>query len=161
MSDIPVVAGAKIYISDDPFALDNDDLVALDFAAVDFTNQIDGWLTMGEIGDTATEISTTLINRKRAIRQKGTYDGGVSEHTFVVVNGDAGQAHLRAAFEDTADYAFKIEYDDIPAGGTTPTIEYFVGKVMSYRVTGGDANTTRQIRVSVGINSNIVTVEAT
>ena len=96
MSDIPVVAGAKFFIGG-ALVPPNAPVTASTFASVTWV-EVDGWVTKGGLGDAAEVITTVLINRNRAVKQKGTVNAGSMENTFAFVPGDAGQIALRAAF---------------------------------------------------------------
>lgn len=159
MADLHPVAGAKIYIGGAK-ATQVADFVAADFAGQSWT-EIDGWEQCGPFGDAAQVITTALINRGRDLKQKGTKNAGNMQNVFSRVNGDAGQSALKSARDDVNNYAFKILWDDMPSGGTSGTIHYFVALVTSYTDQGGGANTVRAIQSVVEINSNIVEVAAT
>jgi len=124
-----------------------------DFVIGDFTSQtwveIDGWETCGTVGDSAEVITTVLINRGRAIKQKGTNNAGSMENTFAVIDGNAGQIALKAAQVSNDNYAFKIEW-------STGEVANFVALVTSQSRAGGDANTVHSISATLEINSNIV-----
>lgn len=149
MADIYAVAGSKIYIGGQK------DSTLVDFVAGDFAGQtwieIDGWETAGSIGDSSEVIKTSLINRGRVTKQKGTNDAGSFECTFALVDGDAGQAALIAAQKTKETYALKVDW----SSGDT---EYFVAMVMSRNRSGGNANTVQMITATLEIDSNIVTV---
>jgi archaellum component FlaG (FlaF/FlaG flagellin family) len=95
-----------------------------DFAATDFASQtwteIDGWETMGASGDTAAQIKTSLINRKRDIKQKGTKDSGSMQNNFAIIPTDPGQIALIAAEKTSYNYAFRVRFDDAPAVVSSP-----------------------------------------
>lgn len=159
MADLYPVAGAKIYIGGIKATQDTD------FAAGDFTAQtwveIDGWETMGEVGDAAEIITTQLINRNRDLKMKGTRNAGTMENNFAVLPTDAGQIALIAAEKSPSNYAFKVLFNDDPTPGTgSGTILYFVGLVTSARESGGGANAVRMLSSTIEINSNIVKVAA-
>lgn len=90
-----------------------------DFTESSFASQtwveVDGWMTKGDLGDSAEEIVTPLINRGRAVKQKGTFDAGTMENVFAWTPGDPGQLALIAASKDRLERAFKVEYSDTPA----------------------------------------------
>lgn len=153
------VAGCKIYIGT-VLADKATDFVASDFAAVTWT-AIDGWEQMGAIGDTAQVITTSLINRGRDIKQKGTRNAGSMQNVFAIVPADAGQIALIAAEKTNSNYAFKVELNDKPAGvGATPSQRLFIGLVTSAQEAGGEANTVQKLNATIEINSNIVPVAA-
>jgi len=146
------VAGSRIYIG--PQTVDQtDDFEASDFAGLSFV-EIDGWQTMGSVGDTAALISTDLINRGRTTKQKGTFNAGSMQNTFAIIAADAGQLALIAASKVRDNYAFKILLQD-------GSVRYFIGLVMSAQEAGGGANTIQTLNASIEINSNVVTVAAT
>lgn len=160
MSDLFPVAGARIYIGD-ATATQTADFVAGDFSAVTWV-EIDGWETMGGIGDTSEVITTQLINRGRDVKQKGTRNAGSMENNFAILPTDAGQIAAIAAEKTNLNYAFRIVFDDAPASGPSPTgtTLYWVGLVTSANETGGGANTVRMFQVNIENNSNIVNVAA-
>ena len=158
MADLYAVAGTKIYIGGTK-ATQTTDFVASDFSGESWT-EIDGWETMGAIGDAAQSIVTQLVNRGRDLKQKGTRNAGSMQNNFAIVNGDAGQAAMKAAEASTSNYAFRVVYDDVPSGGSTPTTQYFIGLVMTWQDQGGGANTVRMKQGTIEINSNIVQVDA-
>lgn len=163
MANVYPVAGCKLYIG----GVKNP--TSADFAAADFTSVtwtlIDGWATMGAIGDAAALITTPLINRGRDVKQKGTANAGSMANSFTPIADDAGQLALIAAAAPAVkdNYAFKIEYNDKPATGVAPAASQalFSALVMSAQEAGGGANTARMLNSTLEINSNIVHVAAT
>ena len=156
MADLYPVAGSKIYIGG-VLPTQSEDFVEEDFAGQAF-EEIDGWETMGVIGDAAQIITTQLINRGRDVKQKGTRNAGSMQNNFAVISDDAGQLALIAAEKTPSNYAFKIEFNDAPGGPGAGTVGYFVGLVTSAQRAGGGANTVMMINSTVEINSNIVLV---
>lgn len=149
MSELYPVAGAAIYIGG---VLD---AKAADFVESDFSGQswtaVDGWSQCGGFGDSAQVITTSLINRSRDVKQKGTSNAGSMQNVFAAIDDDPGQLALIAAAapSNKDNYAFRI---DFPNG----TKRYFIGLVMSARDAGGGANSINNLEVSIEINSNIV-----
>lgn len=124
-------AGCKFYIGGNLAA------TLADFTEASFASQtwveVDGWMTKGDLGDSAEEITTPLINRGRVIKQKGTFDAGTMENVFAWTPGDAGQQALIAASKDRLDRAFKVEYSDTPAvKSATVTITIAAPGVVSW-----------------------------
>ncbi len=153
------VAGMRIYIGNQM------DDQATDFVEADFTAEspdswieIDGWQTMGPIGDAVTDIATDLINRGRTVHQKGTAGAPTMSNTFVQIAADPGQVAVVAAGQpaNKDNYAFKIVGNETG----TPSKLYWVGLVMGTPEQGGGANTIRTLNVNIQINSNIVHVDA-
>jgi hypothetical protein len=157
MAELSPVAGAKFYIGGAKARASN--LTSSDFSAEVWV-EIGGWEQAGKIGSSAALISTDLINEEMTVKQKGVRNNGQMQNVFSVVNGDSGQAALSAAQAAPDDYAFKILYNDMPSGGTSGTIQYFVGLVMSYEHNNGGPNTVRAISSTIEVNSNVVTVPA-
>ena len=112
MPDLYPVAGSKIYVGG---VLDtkNGDFTAADFAGQTWV-EIDGWETMGAIGDAAQEIATDLINRGRTVVQKGTRRAAAMENNFAILATDPGQIALIAAEKTRSNYAFRVVADDAP-----------------------------------------------
>ncbi len=155
------VAGMKFYIGN-VLSDSSSDLVAGDFtganASPDSWILVDGWETMGPIGDGAADIATTLINRNRTVHQKGTADAPTMSNTFAIVAGDAGQTAIIAAGQPSnkSNYTFKIHGNETG----TPSEIYFLGLVMGTPEQGGGANTVRKLNVNIQVNSNVVHVAA-
>ncbi len=155
------VAGQKFYIG---HVMEDS---ASDFIETDFTSihaspnawtEVDGWETMGAIGDAVTDIKTDLINRNRAIHQKGTADSPAMSNVFALIADDAGQLAVRAAGQPSVkdSYAFRIKGNE---SGTASEI-YFIALVMGTPEQGGGANTVRKLAINLQPNSNFVFVAA-
>ena len=72
---------------------------------------------------------------------------------------DAGQIAALAAEKTDENYAFKLEFDDAPAGGT-PSERYFVAMVGGASEQLDTANNVMKLNLSLWINSNVVRVNA-
>lgn len=158
MADLYAVAGAKFYIGNAAMAVPSSDVTEATFASVTWV-EVDGWITMGVIGDAAAEIATDLINRGRTTVQKGTFRSPAQENNFAINTGDAGQIAMKAAAATKLNYPFKVVYDDAPSGGT-PSVDYWIGLVMSKAKQGGGANTVRTVTFNTAPNTNVVEVPA-
>jgi hypothetical protein len=156
------VAGMNIYIGK-TMADSANDFVASDFttlnASPDAWILIDGWETMGPVGDNVADIATTLINRGRTVHQKGTAESPTMANTFALIPTDPGQLALIAAGLPSIkdNYTFRIHGNETG----TPSEIYFIGLVMGTPEQGGTANTVRKLTANVQINSNVVHVAAT
>lgn len=151
-------AGSKVYIGQ-PMAAQLVDFVEADFQQNSFVEI--GWLeSIGKFGDTAAEITFDAINQARTQKLKGTRNAGNMEMVAGVDTSDVGQAGVRAAETMPYDYAFKVQFNDAPLGGT-PSVRYFIGKVMSAAEQLDTANNVVKLNGTVSINSNIVQVAPT
>lgn len=155
MADLYAVAGARFYIGAASMTVPTTDVTESTFSAVTWT-EVDGWETMGAIGDASSEIVTSLINRGRDTVQKGTRRSPTQQHNFAINTSDAGQIAMLAAEATELNYPFKIVFDDAPSGGT-PSEKKFIGLVLTAQEQGGGANTTRMLQCQVAPNTNIVT----
>lgn len=160
--NIFAVAGQRIYISEDPVDLPDDDLVAADFDDIDWI-EVKNWVQMGANGDAAALITTSLIDRGRDIKQKGTRNAGQMQNNFAIARTDPGQTKVREAETSDLNYAFKIQGNDEPAVGTAPapSQRLFYGLVTQAQEAGGQANTAQLLNTTVEINTNIVTIAPT
>lgn len=153
------IKGAKVYIGG---AAIDDKATAFsssDFSSVTWT-QIKGLTQMGRYGDASASVTSDQIDSERTKKAKGTRNAGTAEFSFDVIADDTGQIAVYAAAQSDLNWPIKIEWDDAPSTGSspTPTIDYFIGLVMSATENGGPANSPRQLGMSVEINSNIVRV---
>lgn len=134
-----------------------------DFVEADFDGQ--SWVeiswveSIGAFGDESSEITFDAIGEGRTIKLKGVRNAGNLALVVGADYTDAGQAALRAGEATPDDYAFKVEFDDAPAGGT-PSKRYFIAKIMSARETLDTANNVIKLNTNLGINSNVVRVDA-
>lgn len=157
MSDLYPVAGTKFFIGG-AMASQIEDVEESDFDGETWV-EVDGFSQMGAFGDTAALITTPLINRGRDVKQKGTFNAGQMQNVFAKLDEDPGQIALIAASRTRNNYAFRLVFDDAPAGGT-PSERFFIGLVMNAEEQGGDANTVLNLAATIEINSNIVRVAA-
>lgn len=150
-------AGAKVFIGG---VLD---AKTADFVAADFTSQtwaqVNRLESIGTFGDTATEITFDDIGLNRTQKLKGTRNAGNLEMVAGIDYSDAGQIAVLAAEKSIYDYAFKIEFNDAPEGGT-PSQRLFIAKVMSAAEALDTANNVAKLNTTLGINSNIVRINA-
>lgn len=128
--------------------------------------RIGGTTDLGQLGRTTTMVespqidgndpgNTAIIRKRKAVRRPGTM-------TIVCDNDptDAGQVALIAAENSSRDsFAFKIEFDDAPAGGT-PSTRFFVAYVIDNPEQFNDANSAIKLNATLEIDGNIVRVAA-
>lgn len=150
-------AGAKIFIGGAK-AQKTEDFTASDFDGESWV-EIKSLENLGTAGDTSEEVSIDLIDQTRTKRFKGTRSAAPMELQFGLDMEDAGQIALIAAERVRSDFAFKIEFDDAPQGGT-PSTRLFIAQVGSC-VEGYDtANNVTRLQAALWINSNLVRVAA-
>ena len=150
-------AGAKLYIGG-ALAQKASDFVEADFTGETWTEI--KWLeSLGSVGDAAQEIAFDVIGNPRTQRIKGTRSAGTMEVVCGIEYSDAGQVAAIAAEKTDDDYAFKLEFDDAPAGGT-PSERYFIAMVGGASEQYDTANSVMKMNLSLWINSNVVRVDA-
>jgi hypothetical protein len=112
MPDLVAVAGGRFFIGG-PLEAGITDFTEASFASQTWV-EADGWETRGDVGDSAELITTSLINRGRDFKQKGTFNAGSMENSFSFLIFDPGQAALIAASKIRQQYAFRALYSDTP-----------------------------------------------
>lgn len=157
MAGIFATAGAKLYIGA-ALAAQADDFVLGDFSGQSWV-RINWMENIGSFGDEAASITFDAIEQARTQKLKGTRNAGDMSVVCGIDYEDAGQIALRAAEATPNNYAFKVEFNDAPSGGT-PSERYFIGLVMSARESLDTANNVMKLNATIGINSNIVRVNA-
>lgn len=158
MAGIFATAGAKLYIGG-PLAAKTTDFVLADFNGQSWV-QVSWMENIGAFGDEAASITFDAIEQQRTQKLKGTRNAGDLALVCGIDYEDAGQNALRAAEATSNNYAFKVEFNDEPAGGV-PSNRYFIGLVMSVREQLDTANNVMKLNTTIGINSNVVRVNAT
>lgn len=149
--------GAKLYIGG-VLAQKSTDFIASDFTSQTWV-EIKETESLGSVGDTSEAVSFTGIADQRTRTLKGSRSAGTMEVVCGVDYADAGQIAVIAAEKAIHDYAFKLVLNDAPAGGT-PSQRLFIAKVMSQSETFDQANSVMKLNISLGVNSNVVRVDA-
>lgn len=150
-------AGTKLYIGG---VLPSQEA---DFQSSDFTSQT--WVPIGEtqnlgsFGDTAESIEVSTIAYPRTRRLKGVRSAGTMEVVCALDYADAGQLAAIAAEKTDNDYAFKVEFNDAPSGGT-PSQRLFVAMVGGASEQLDTVSNEMRLNLTLWINSNIVSVAA-
>jgi hypothetical protein len=150
------MAGSKIYIGTTAAADDE-----TEFAADSYT-EIKPAETIGDFGDTATDVKFLGIGDSRAQHLKGSKDAGTIQLTCGRDDTDSGQLACVAAFASPLDFNFKIEWNNAATLMGSKGVTYFRGKVMSKKLvngTGPDNVLKRQF--DIGINTDQIEVEPT
>lgn len=109
----------------------------------------------GDVGGTYQVVDTTDISDLVKQETKTLLDPGQADLEMHEIVDDAGQAAIKAAFEDTGDvpYNFKVVY---PTGDS----RRYKAKVMSYQPMVGGANAIRMIRSRVSLTEAATYVAA-
>lgn len=158
MAGIFATAGSKVFIGQ-PMASQSGNFVEADFLGNSWVEI--SWLeNIGSFGDESTEITFDAIGEGRTQKLKGTRNAGNMELVAGVDTSNAGQSALLAAESTPLDYAFRVDFNDMPAGGVSPSKRYFIAKVMTAREQLDGANNVVKLNGTLGINSNIVKVAA-
>lgn len=150
-------AGAKLYIGS-ATAVQGFDFDASDFTGETWT-EIKEIESLGSVGDTAQEITFDTVEARRTHRLKGNRSAGTMEVVCGIDYADAGQVAAIAAEKTDDNYAFKIEFNDAPTGGT-PSERIFVAMVGAASEQLDGANNVMKLNLSLWVNSNIVRVDA-
>lgn len=90
--------------------------------------------SIGDIDVKAAVIDATALEDTYKRKLKGVLDYGNIAIGFHRVQGDAGQEAMKTAAADLTEalYPFKVQLDDQPSGGTSPTKYTFSGFVTSF-----------------------------
>jgi hypothetical protein len=159
MSRLFTTAGAKLYIG----AVK--EFQSTDFVEADFTGGSPVWTevghttNLGTFGDTSTLITSAEINVSRQRKAKGTRNAGTMAVVANLDYADAGQLALIAAEKTPDSYAFKLQFNDAPSGGT-PSIRYFTAFVMNAAEELGEADNVMKLNTTLELDSNVVKVSA-
>lgn len=111
--------------------------------------------SLGSVGDEAEQISFDDLSSKRRKKLKGVRDAGIMEVIAGIDYSDPGQIAALAAEKANGDYAFKVVFDDAPAGGT-PSERLFSAAVGSAREALETANNVMKLQLALWVNSNVV-----
>jgi hypothetical protein len=154
MAGIFATAGAKLFIGG-ALAAKTVDFVLSDFSGESWVEV--GWLeNIGAFGDQANSITFDAIGQARTQKLKGVRNAGDMSVVAGLDYSDPGQIAMRAAEASPNNFAFKVQFNDEPEGGTKPSTRYFVGMVMAARETLDTANNVMKLDLTIGVNSNIV-----
>ncbi len=117
---------------------------------------------LGEFGDESESVTFASLADARLQKLKGVRDAGILALVVGDDDSDAGQdAMIVAESEDVLDFNFKVILNDKLTTLGTPSEHYFRGKVMSKRLGVGTANNVVRRTFNVGVNSAIISVDAT
>lgn len=152
------VAGTKLYIGS---VLD---AKSSDFIASEFSGQ--SWVpiswieNLGQVGDESSEITFSAIENPRTQKLKGVRNAGNMSLVVGVDYTDDGQSLLIVAERSPHNYAFKLLFNDKPSGGASGSVRFFIAQVMSVREQLDTVNNVTKMNATLGVNSNIIHVNA-
>lgn len=114
------LSGAKLYVC---ATAQNTDLNEAAFEALTWV-QVKGVGSHGETGTNTNIVSYDTWDTEFVQKAKGTSNAGDPEVELARIPADAGQVIMRTAGDhfNKNNYAFKIELNDAPSGGTPTTI---------------------------------------
>lgn len=120
---------------------------------------------LGQFGDTFSSVTFTSLSDGRVRKYKGTADAGDMTLTVGLDNGDAGQKAVKTAHKDRSkgNYNIKVTLNDgdpTAQPAVLPTTFYFNGKIMNNTVAPGAADNVVRRNITIGINSDILEIEA-
>ncbi|WP_127113054.1 hypothetical protein [Shimia sediminis] len=115
--------------------------------------------SIGPLGDSSNEIAFAALSDGRTRRLKGTRDAGTLEVVFGADYADAGQIGLIAAEKTPDDYAFKVEFDDAPTGGT-PSARYCLAKVGAANEAPESADNVLRLNATLWVQTAYTRVDA-
>ena len=121
------MSGGKLYVCATP---KNSDLDKTGFEALTWV-QVKGVGSHGDTGSNTNIVNYNTWDTEFVQKSKGTSNAGDPEVEVARIPADAGQLILRTAGDhfNKNNYAFKIERNDMPSGGTTNTCIYNRGLV--------------------------------
>lgn len=158
MAELQSVAGSRFYIGTATMAPASN-MTAASFSSVVWTEVLH-WTNAGPLGEESAAISIDEINSGIQQTIAGTETPPPIDQTFALDYADAGQSALIAARASKKNYPFKVTFGDTPSGGSSPSIRYFVGIVLTAREDLGTSNTVKNLMTTIRRNSNLVRVAA-
>lgn len=155
MAILSTAAGTKVYIGSTTTRTTVNEFESEDWTEVEEVEDL------GEFGDESNDVTFTALGDTRVRHLKGSRDAGTMQVTCGHRPDLTGQAAMVAAEAQPNDYSFRIVMNDKDTLSGAGTTYYFMGKVMSKRINAGNADNVVRINFNVGINSAILTVDAT
>lgn len=132
---------------------------AAGYAALTFTD-IGEIVDFGEFGRVYNEVTHNPVGDRATYKFKGSYNDGNLQLQLAKAPADAGQVLLLAALNSDSNYHFEVAFNDNP-GGSTNTIIYFSGKVMSAPDQVGSVDSIVGKTINISIDGSTIEVAAT
>lgn len=112
---IYATAGAKVYLGTTAAIDFTSYATAVAAFAADTYVEIKPSETIGDFGDTTTDVKFLGVGDSRAQHIKGSKDGGTQQRTFGFDATDPGQIATKVAYLSPNDYNHKIVFNDAPS----------------------------------------------
>jgi hypothetical protein len=106
---------------------------------------------IGEFGKEYALVTHNPINDRQTYKFKGSYNNGSITLQMASDEDDAGQAVVITALGSDTSVSFKVTHQDA-------TVDYFTGKVMSYKKNVGSSDSILSASVTVELDSDVVNV---
>lgn len=152
---IATASGARFYIGTTQAASTLSDYQADSYIEVGEVEDL------GEFGDESAEVQFISLADERVQKLKGARDAGTLPVICGADDSDEGQDAMIAAEAEKLDYNFKVVLNDAQTLSGNGSEHYFRGKVMGKRLNVGTANNVVRRNFSVGINTAIISQDAT
>ena len=130
-----------------PATYDGTGFAALTFTAVGEITDI------GEYGKEYNLVTHIPLSTRRTQKLKGSYNEGALALQMAYDSGDTGQGILITALDSDDSISYKVTHQN-------GDVDYFTGKVMSFRKNVGSTDNIKSASAAIEIDSDIVEVVA-
>lgn len=113
--------------------------------------EVEGVVTVGNLGATFTMNTTTLLKNGLERPSKGSVNAGSGDFTLLYYKDDPGQEIIRRVGLSRDTCAFRYDYPDNES-------RYFIAHVGGDAIEGGDANTNKQMTAELTLDDFQVVV---
>jgi hypothetical protein len=148
-------AKSKVYIGTNDRATTETEFEAETWTEIKETEDL------GEFGASREEITFSGVGDGFVRRRAGVTDSGSMELICARDPFDPGQQKARDAVKDELPYNFKVVLADKSTPTGTPTTYYFSAVVLTARNNLGTVNDITKITFTIGIDGEILEIEAT
>jgi hypothetical protein len=108
-------------------------------------------IEIGEFGKEYALVTLNTLEDRKTQKFKGSYNNGSIGLQLAIDTADTGQTTMKALRDLDTSGSFKVTYQD-------STVDYFTGKVMSYKKNVGASDSILSASVTVEIDSDVVNV---
>ena len=165
MSALLATANTKIFIGP-ATAYPNRAMLIGDFPAATANSwtRIIGTTNLGTgAGDASELVTSNQIDsggdEARTRKVKGSRNAGSMTIVADLDMTDPGQIAVVAAERERGAFAFRVEFNDAPAGGK-PSTRHFIALVMSASESYDEANSIMKLNITLELDSNMVRTPA-